>query len=407
MAVRAPHLHLTLRSFCLGAFVFLGRALEEGDDLPFAFEEHVQRDGPALYEYRPLVRTFVESRASALAGREDARIALDELLREPAAAIFARAHAGSRPSEEQALFRTVLLSLLISTAESCGGFDWDDTVLRARVRRARALALRHRPRLRGRRAARRDLGRDAGRARRRESASAPPRPASSPTTGPRRRASSRATSGARSTATACSSWSAASRPGPSRPTRPPSSPTPSPRSASPPPLPSPPGRSCSSGSTGGRSGSGRSCRSRPRSRPASRRGSTPSAPSSRASCSRAWRSPMPTPRSPRRSTAGSSRSSSTSRSGRSSSAAPSTACSATPGSCAPRCCSATRARSAGPIHAALRALASGEQASQRAEDAVRRSLVETLRHGDRAALVRSLDDTLLGLRTAPRLAETG
>ena len=126
MSVRAPNLHLTLRSFCLGAFVFLGRALEEGDELPFAFEEHVQRDGPALYEYRPLVRSFVESRASALAGRDDARIALDELLREPAAAIFARAHAGPRASEEQALFRTVLVSLLIATAESCGGFDWDD-----------------------------------------------------------------------------------------------------------------------------------------------------------------------------------------------------------------------------------------------------------------------------------------
>src|SRR5215213_9607452 len=126
MAVSAPQLHLALRSFCLGAFVFLGRALEEGDDLPFAFEEHVQRGGPALYEYRPLVRTFVESRASALATREDATIALDELLREPAAAIYARAHAGPRPTEEQALFRTVLCSLLISTAESCGGFDWDD-----------------------------------------------------------------------------------------------------------------------------------------------------------------------------------------------------------------------------------------------------------------------------------------
>jgi hypothetical protein len=126
MAIRAPQLHLALRSFCLGAFVFLGRALEEGDDLPFAFEEHVQRGGPALYEYRPLVRSFVESRASALAQREDARIALDELLREPAAAIFARAHAGPKPTEEQALFRTVLCSLLISTAEACGGFDWDD-----------------------------------------------------------------------------------------------------------------------------------------------------------------------------------------------------------------------------------------------------------------------------------------
>ena len=52
------------------------------------------------------------------------------------------------------------------------------------------------------------------------------------------------------------------------------------------------------------------------------------------------------------------------------------------------------------IHAALRALAAGEQASALAEDTVRRSLVETLRHGDRAALVRSLDDALLGLRAA-------
>ena len=126
MAVRAPHLHLTLRAFCLGAFVFLGRALEEGDELPFSFEEHVQRGGPALYEYRPLVRSFVEARAHVLETREDALLALDELLREPAAAIYARAHAGPKPSEEQALFRTVLLSLLISTAEGCGGFDWDD-----------------------------------------------------------------------------------------------------------------------------------------------------------------------------------------------------------------------------------------------------------------------------------------
>ena len=124
--VRAPHLHLTLRAFCLGAFVYLGRALEDGEELPFSFEEHVQRGGPALYEYRPLVRSFVESRARELAAREDARLALDELLREPAAAIFARAHAGPKPTEEQALFRTVLLSLLISTAEACGGFDWDD-----------------------------------------------------------------------------------------------------------------------------------------------------------------------------------------------------------------------------------------------------------------------------------------
>jgi hypothetical protein len=126
VAVRAPHLYPFLRGFVLGAFVVLGRELEEGAELPFAFEEHVQRDGPALYELRPLVRAFIDEREAELREREDARLALEELRREPAAAIFAQAHAGPRASEDDALFRTVLLGLLVSTAESCGGFDWDD-----------------------------------------------------------------------------------------------------------------------------------------------------------------------------------------------------------------------------------------------------------------------------------------
>ena len=66
MAVRAPHLHLTLRAFCLGAFVFLGRALEEGDDLPFAFEEHVQRAGAGALRVpaaRALLRRVARERA--------------------------------------------------------------------------------------------------------------------------------------------------------------------------------------------------------------------------------------------------------------------------------------------------------------------------------------------------------
>jgi hypothetical protein len=126
VAVRAPHLYRLLRGFALGAFVVLGRELEEGADLPFAFEEHVQRRGPALYELRPLVRGFIEEREPLLRGREDARLALEELGREPAVAIFAHAHAGPRATEDDALFRTILLGLLVSTAESCGGFDWDD-----------------------------------------------------------------------------------------------------------------------------------------------------------------------------------------------------------------------------------------------------------------------------------------
>jgi hypothetical protein len=126
VAVRAPHLYHSLRCFCLGAFRALLGELAEGADLPFAFEEHGSRGRPSLYEYKPLVRSFVEVRAHRLKHRDDARIALDDLHREPAASIFARAHAGARPSEDDALFMSILLPLLVRTSETCGGFDWDD-----------------------------------------------------------------------------------------------------------------------------------------------------------------------------------------------------------------------------------------------------------------------------------------
>ena len=127
MAPRSPQLHHALRAFTLGAFAFLLRELDEaGESLPFAFEEHEDKDRPAFYEYRPLVRDFVEARAPRLRGRDDALIALEELGREPAAGIYARAHAGRDPSEDDALYRTVLVDILIRVAEACGGFDWDD-----------------------------------------------------------------------------------------------------------------------------------------------------------------------------------------------------------------------------------------------------------------------------------------
>ncbi len=127
----APFTH-AIRSFTLGAFAYLLRELEaEGGQLPFAFEEHGQRSGPTLYEYRPLVRRFVEDRADRLRVREDALIALEELRREPAAAIYARAHAGRQLREDEALFRTVLLDLVVRTAEACGGFDWQDDAYEA------------------------------------------------------------------------------------------------------------------------------------------------------------------------------------------------------------------------------------------------------------------------------------
>jgi hypothetical protein len=124
--VRAPQLFEALRAFCLGSFRALLAELERGADLPFAFEEHNSYGRPALYEYRPLVKPFIEHRAHTLRRRPDAELAVDELRREPAAAIFARAHAGPRADEHEALFGSVLLPLLMSTADLCGGFDWDD-----------------------------------------------------------------------------------------------------------------------------------------------------------------------------------------------------------------------------------------------------------------------------------------
>ena len=143
MAVRSPQLHHALRGFTLGAFAYLLRELDDaGEALPFAFEEHGGRDGPALYEYRPLVRDFVEARADRLRGRDDATIALEELApraggrdlrarpRRPRAVGGRRAvpHRARRPAG--------------SRRRSLRRIRLGRRVVRPGVRRARALALR-------------------------------------------------------------------------------------------------------------------------------------------------------------------------------------------------------------------------------------------------------------------------
>src|SRR6478672_4739115 len=119
MAVRAPHLHAALRAFCLAAFAELAPE-SGGGEIPFVLDEH----GSGLYEYRPLVKDHAEARAFWLAKLPDAGIALGELRREPAAAIFARARDDA--SIDRALFHAILLPVLSRTAEACGGFDWED-----------------------------------------------------------------------------------------------------------------------------------------------------------------------------------------------------------------------------------------------------------------------------------------
>jgi hypothetical protein len=107
--MRSPHLYDTLRRFCLGAF-----AVFHGEDLPFAFDEHASFGGPSLYEYRPLVKGFIEGQAERLRSREDVQAALGDLSREPLARVYKDA------------YRTVLVPLLVRVAVGCGGFDWDD-----------------------------------------------------------------------------------------------------------------------------------------------------------------------------------------------------------------------------------------------------------------------------------------
>jgi hypothetical protein len=124
VAVRAPHLYRSLRCFCLAGFSLLAADVEAGSELQFAFEEHASRGGASLYEYRPLVRSYVDARAERLGMLADARLALEDLRCEPAAAIYAAAHSGS--GGDAPLLKTILLPLLADVAEACGGFDWGD-----------------------------------------------------------------------------------------------------------------------------------------------------------------------------------------------------------------------------------------------------------------------------------------
>ena len=129
MSLRAPHLYESLRASCLAAF-----AAERGAQVPFAFEEHATRGGPSLYEYRPLVKGFIEEQAPTLRRLPDSRNAIEDLRREPAAAIFARSHSGFGEAGDDALFRSILLPMLSWTAERCGGFDWQDEAFESAYR---------------------------------------------------------------------------------------------------------------------------------------------------------------------------------------------------------------------------------------------------------------------------------
>jgi hypothetical protein len=124
---RSPDLHAALRLYCLAGFALLQAEVDRGADVPFAFEEHEAHGRTTFYEFRPLILSFVEARAERLAELPDARLVLDELAREPAAALFAGSLTGGR-SGEGAFTETILLPLVARIADARGGFDWDDAI---------------------------------------------------------------------------------------------------------------------------------------------------------------------------------------------------------------------------------------------------------------------------------------
>jgi hypothetical protein len=77
------------------------------------------------------VRGFVEKQAPTLRRLPDTRNAIDDLRREPAAALFAHSHSGLGTSDDDTLFRTILLPLVTTVAERSGGFDWHDDAFEA------------------------------------------------------------------------------------------------------------------------------------------------------------------------------------------------------------------------------------------------------------------------------------
>lgn len=138
MAIRLPLLYAAVRRFCLGAFALLYR---EAGSLPFVLDERLTPGRPALYEYRPLARAYVEAQAARLRQLEDTVLALDELEREPACALLARGGGVAWRGGREALFRTLLLPLLASLVEACGGLEWDDLAFARGYRELEGLLL--------------------------------------------------------------------------------------------------------------------------------------------------------------------------------------------------------------------------------------------------------------------------
>ena len=196
---RAPHLHESLRSFCLAAFAVAFRELDEGGDCRLHSRSTKASDGRrSTSTARSSVRSSRRG-ANVLAELPDAPIALEELEREPAAAIFAHAHAARRPDVAAGALPHGPAAAARGGRGSLRRLRLERRGVRARIRAARALPVRDAAGLRGGRACRRSIGRRRCWLWGRGSASATSHPARSRLTGRRPAACFPRASGGRST----------------------------------------------------------------------------------------------------------------------------------------------------------------------------------------------------------------
>jgi hypothetical protein len=116
--------------FVQAAFSVLQAHVAAGHEVPFALEE-ARRDGrPALYDYRPLFRSYVTQRVDELTRLADFGVATEALAADPVLLAVAREQAGTA-DEATALRDAVLVPLVVGVAEGCGGFDFDEGVFDA------------------------------------------------------------------------------------------------------------------------------------------------------------------------------------------------------------------------------------------------------------------------------------
>ena len=125
-SVLRPELREPLRHFVIACFALLAGDVGAGEEVPFAIEERRGAGGPALYDYHPLFRRYVDARAERVRALADYRRAVDAVRMDPAACAYARSRANPAVSEEEAIRSGILWPLLVSVAERLGGFDFDD-----------------------------------------------------------------------------------------------------------------------------------------------------------------------------------------------------------------------------------------------------------------------------------------